>query len=326
MHNRRSILKFAAAGIAGLALPARAFAAQSFPTKPIRIIIGLAPGGSTDTNTRLLAQSLSESIGQAVIVENRPGGGSTIGAAAVAASPADGYTLFMATGSYSTSVVLNKALSFKPETAFRAVTQFCRFPQAIAVSVQSGIQSLEQLIAKAKAAPGTIPFASTGYGGQTHFSGALFQIITGAALIHVPYKGGGPAVVDLVGGRVPVTFLDLPSLLPHVKTGGVRVLAVLGSRRSAIAPEIPTTLELGIKGLEIEGWYGLFAPAATPANVVRVINQQVAAICQRPEFVKRIAENGAEVVASSSDQFAEFYRRDVALYTSVAAKANIRLD
>jgi len=325
MHTRRSFIKLAAAGgvMSILAVP---IWAQNFPAKPVKIILGLAPGASTDVGTRMLAQGLSEVTGQVFVVENRPGAGSTLAAATVAGAPADGYTLFMGTGSYATSAVLYQSLRFDPEKSFRPVTQLNRFPSAIAVDAKSDIRSLQHLIELAKAAPGSIPYASTGYGGQTHFAGELFQMLTGTKLLHVPYKGGGPALQDVIAGRVPVIFVDLFTLMPHVKTGALRVLAVTGANRAAIAPTIPTAIEQGVKGLEITAWLGLFAPAGTPDNIIESLHHSVVAVGRREDFIKRMADSGAEVIASSPAQFAEFFRRELALYKRVAAAANIHLE
>lgn len=325
MHNRRDVLKLAAAnGILSL-LPVPAWA-QAYPSKSVKIILGLAPGASTDVGTRMLAQGLTEVIGQPFIVENRLGAGSTLAAAAVASAPADGYTLFMGTGSYATSAVLYQSLRFDPVKSFKPVTQLNRFPSAVAVDAKSDIRSLRHLIELAKAAPGAIPYASTGYGGQTHFAGELFQMLTGTKLLHVPYKGGGPALQDVMAGRVPVIFVDLFTLMPHVKTGSLRVLAVTGANRAAIAPTIPTAIELGIKGFEVTAWLGLFAPAGTPDSVVEALHRSIVTVGRRENFIKRMADSGAEVVTTSPTRFAEFFQSEVALYKRVAEASNIRLE
>jgi tripartite-type tricarboxylate transporter receptor subunit TctC len=323
MFTRRDFVKLAGAGALSMALPARA---QAYPAKPVKIVLGLAPGASTDVGTRLLAQHLTEVAGQPFIVENKTGAGSTLAAAAVASAPPDGYTLFMGTGSYATSAALYKTLPFDPEKSFKPITQLNRFPSAIAVHAKSEIKSLQDLIARAKAKPGTIPYASTGHGGQTHFAGELFQIITGTKLVHVPYKGGGPAMQDVLAGQVELIFVDLFSLTPHARAGKVRVLAVTGTERAQIAPDIPTAMEQGVKDFEVVAWLGLFAPAGTPDDIVSAVQRHVAAVGKRPEFIKRMADSGAEVVASTPAQFAEFFRKEVALYKRVAAQANIKLE
>jgi tripartite-type tricarboxylate transporter receptor subunit TctC len=325
MHDRRTFLKLAATSgiMSALSVPAWA---QSFPSKPVKIILGLAPGASTDVGTRLLAQGLTEVTGQPFIVENRLGAGSTIAAAAVAGSPADGYTLFMGTGSYATSAVLYQSLRFDPVKSFQPITQLNQFPSAIAVAAKSDIRTLQNLIDMAKASPGSIAYASTGYGGQTHFAGEYFQMLTGTKLLHVPYKGGGPALQDVMAGRVPVIFVDLFTLMPHVKTGSLRVLAVTGAKRAAIAPSVPTAIEQGVKGLEITAWLGLFAPAGTPNSIVESLHRGVVTVARRDDFIKRMADSGAEVVASSPTQFADFFQREIALYKRVAAASNIRLE
>jgi tripartite-type tricarboxylate transporter receptor subunit TctC len=324
VHKRRSLLKLAAAsGLLSLSLPSHA---QGFPGKPVRIVVGLAPGASTDTGTRLLAQGLTEVTGQTFIVENRPGAGSTLGAAAVAAAPADGYTLFMGTGSYATSAALYGNLPFDPVKSFKPVTQLNRFPSAIGVDARSEIRSLQQLIELAKARPGTISYASTGHGGQTHFAGELFQQITGTKLNHVPYKGGGPALQDVLGGRVPLIFVDVFTLLPYARQGTIRILAVTGNKRALVAPEVPTALEQGVRGFEVVAWLGLFAPAGTPDAVVEYLHNAVATVGRREAFIKRMAESGAEVVASSPAEFARFFQAEVDLYRRVAQSAPIKLE
>lgn len=322
--QRRTLLTAAACAAAGaVAMPARA---QTYPNRPVKIIVGLAPGASTDIGTRLLAQHLSEVTGQSFVVENRPGAGSTIGAAAVASAPADGYTLFMGTGSYATSAALYPNLSFDPVRSFKPITQLNRFPSAIGVNARSDIKSLQQLIEMAKARPGSITFASTGHGGQTHFAGELFQQITGTQLVHVPYKGGGPAMQDVLAGQVPLIFVDVFTLLPHWRQGTIRILTVTGTKRAEAAPDIPTAQELGVRGFEVVAWLGLFAPAGTPDAVVDYLQKAVATVGRREEFIKRMADSGAEVVASTPAEFSQFFQREVELYRRVAQEAKIKLE
>jgi len=269
---------------------------------------------------------LTEITGQTFIVENRPGAGSTIGAAAVASAPPDGYTLFMGTGSYATSAALYNGLPFDPVKAFKPITQLNRFPSGIGVNAKSEIRSIQQLIELAKAKPGEIAFASTGHGGQTHFAGELFQDITGTKLIHIPYKGGGPAMQDVLAGRVQLIFVDVFSLIPQAKQGTVRILAVTGNKRAQVAPDVPTALEQGVRGFEIMAWLGLFAPAGTPDAVIDYLQKAVAAVGKREAFVQRMAESGAEVVVSSAGEFTQFFQSEVDLYRKLAQKAQIRLD
>lgn len=323
MQTRRSVLAYAAAsGLLSLSIPAHA---QAFPSKPVRIILGLAPGASTDVGTRLLAQGLTEVTGQSFIVENRAGAGSTIGAAAVASAPPDGYTLFMGTGSYATSAALYTNLPFDPVKSFKPITQLNRFPSAIGVDARSEIRSVRQLIQLAKANPGSISYASTGHGGQTHFAGELFQQITGTKLNHIPYKGGGPALQDVLGGRVPLIFVDMFTLLPHARQGTIRILAVTGNKRAEAAPDVPTAQEQGVPGFEVVAWLGLFAPAGTPDSTVDYLQKAIATAARRETFVKRMAESGAEVVASTPGEFSDFFQREVELYRGVARAANIKL-
>jgi tripartite-type tricarboxylate transporter receptor subunit TctC len=291
----------------------------------VKIVVGLAPGASTDVGTRLLAQHLTEVTGQSFIVENRPGAGSTMGAGTVASAPADGYTLFMGTGSYATSAALYNNLPFDPVRSFKPITQLNRFPSAIGVNAKSEIRSLQQLIELAKAKPGELSYASTGHGGQTHFAGELFQQITGTKLNHIPYKGGGPAMQDVLANRVPLIFVDLFTLLPYARQGSIRILAVTGNQRAEAAPDVPTAQEQGVRDFEVVAWLGLFAPAGTPDSVVDYLHKAVATVGRREAFVKRMADSGAEVVASTPAEFSRFFQREVALYRKVAQAAQIQI-
>jgi len=299
---------------------------ESFPGKPIRIIVGLAPGASTDTGARLLAQSLSERTGKSFIVENKVGAGSTIAASFVANSAPDGYTLFLGTGSYATGAVLYKNLNFDPKSAFVPITQINRFPQAIGVGAASDIKDLKDLIKRAKSEPGTIMYGSTGHGGQTHLTGELFQQLTGAQMTHVAYRGAGPAILELISGRIPVVFADLFSLMPHVKQGKVRVLAITQEQRAQVAPGIPTAKEQGIQGLDVSAWLGLFAPRGTPQANIDWIQKQVADALADPELAQKMAQSGAEIVASTPEQFADFFQRELSVYRDVATRANISME
>lgn len=327
MITRRTVLGSALAVtlslVAGLS---QAQQVSEFPKGPIRIILGLAPGASTDTGTRMLAHALSEASSKNFIVENRVGAGSTIAAAAVAQATPDGHTLFMGTGSYATSAVLHKSLTFDPVEAFVPVTQINRFPQAIGVPASSDIHTLQDLIKKAKEDPGAVMYGSTGHGGQTHLTGELFQMLTGAEMTHVPYKGANPAILELLGGRIPVVFVDLFSLLPHARKGDIRVIAVTSPERAQIAPEIPTAAEQGVEGLNVNAWLGLFAPAGTPPEAVAWVQQQVAMVAAQPEFRENMAQSGAELVVSTPEEFNSFFREEVDMYRDVAKKANIQMD
>ena len=325
MINRRQFLATSAAlGLSSIAGRSLAQDAGTYPNKPVRIVVGLAPGASTDTGTRLLAHALADT-GGSYIVENRAGAGSTIGAGMVAQSAPDGYTLFMGTGSYATSAVLYKSLSFDPVGAFAPITQVNRFPQAIAVRADSDIGSLKDLIAKAKAAPGSVMYGSTGHGGQTHLTGELFKMLAGVDMTHVPYRGAGPAIIELISGRIPVVFVDLFSLLPHVAKGDLRVLAVTSQKRADLAPDVPTAKEQGID-IDITAWLGLFAPAKTPASVIDTMQAKVAVAARQPALIEKMRQSGAELVASTPAQFNAFFKREVELYTKIAERAKITLE
>lgn len=327
MLTRRTILTTAVALTLSMAAGlSHAQQGDNFPERPIRIILGLAPGASTDTGTRMLAHALSEASSKSFIVENRVGAGSTIAASAVAQSAPDGYTLFMGTGSYATSAVLHKSLNFDPVNAFVPVTQINRFPQAIGVPASSDIHSLQDLIKQAKAAPGAIMYGSTGHGGQTHLTGELFKMLADVDMTHVPYKGANPAILELLGGRLPVVFVDLFSLLPHARKGDVRIIAVTSPQRAQIAPDIPTAAEQGVDGLNVNAWLGLFAPAGTPPEAIAWVQKQVASVAAQPEFKEKMAQSGAELVASTPEEFNAFFRKEVDMYREVSQKAKIQMD
>lgn len=320
--KRRSFLHLASA--AAFLLAAGPSWAETYPSKPVKIVVGLAAGGATDIAARLLAQGLTERFKQQFIVENRPGAGSMIAAELVSRAPADGYTFFMATGSYATAAALEKAPRFDPVQSFTPVLQLTAVPFCIAVNPSLGVSSLKDLTALAKQSPGKLKYASTGTAGQAHFSGELFKSLTGTDLVHVPYKGAAPAITDVINGQVPVIFTDLFSVLSRVRSGELKVISVLGSKRAQAAPDIPTTEEQGVAGFKIIGWSGLFAPAGTSGEIVDVIQRAVAEIAAGEAFKKQMADHGAELVVSKPGEFAGFFKSEVDTYRKIADTAGIK--
>ena len=300
--------------------------AQSFPTKPIRLVVSYPPGGGADLMARLIAPRMSESLGQPVVVENKPGASGQIAAGEVARSPADGHTLLFDASSYAVNPSLYARLPYDPARAFTPIAVLALFPNVLVVTPSFDAKDVRQLIAMAKARPGAIAFASSGNGSAQHLSGELFRQKAGVELTHVPYKGGGPALNDVIGGQVPVFFANMASGLPHVKAGKLRALAITGSHRSAALPEAPTIAEAGVPGYEVYEWNAIFAPAGTPAPVVAKIADAVAKAMQAAEFRERVAALGGEIAAYGPADADRFVREQTELWGRVVRAANIRVD
>jgi tripartite-type tricarboxylate transporter receptor subunit TctC len=314
--TRRLALQSAAAGL--VLGPARAQ-----DTRVTRFVVGLAAGGATDIAGRLIANALMERYGQRVIVDNRPGAGSLIAAEVVARSPADGLTYFMPTGSFATSAAITPTLTFDP-FGFMPVLQLTRVPFCIAVNSSVAATSIPELIALARRERGGLHYASTGVAGQAHFAGELFNALTGAGLIHVPYRGAAPALTDVIAGLVPIMFTDLFSVLPRARRGEVRILGVTTPERATAAPEIPTVREQGVAELTISGWSGFLAPAGTDAATVELLNRRVGEIASDAEFRRRMGADGAELIVSRPSEFGRFLREEIETYRRIAASAGIQ--
>jgi tripartite-type tricarboxylate transporter receptor subunit TctC len=301
--------------------------AQTYPSKPIRLVIGFAPGGAADTVARTLGESLGRVLGQPIVIENRAGAGSSIAAAHVAKSAPDGYTMLIASPA---SISVNPALN--PKLEYRAsdllpITKVSTSPLVIVVNPATGITSVKELIAAGKKAPGKLNYATSGIGSAPHFGAALFNQITGIDIVHVPYKGGGPAVMSVVAGDTQLTFGTPPSVLPMVKAGRLRALAVTSLDRSTLMPEIPGMAEAGLPGYAIAFWYGLFVPAATPPEIVKKLFEATTIAAQRPEFKAALAREGTEVVLSRSpDDFAAFLAEDAKFWIRLAKESGATAD
>jgi tripartite-type tricarboxylate transporter receptor subunit TctC len=304
---------------------AGAASAQEFPTKPIRLIDGFAPGGGTDVIARLMSPRLGELLGQPVVVENRPGATGTIGAATVVRAPPDGYTLLV--GLSSTIAVSPSLLAKLPYDTLRdlvAVAQIVTFPNVLVVHPSVPTRSVKDLLALARARPDTLNFASGGLGTSNHLAGELLKSMAKVRIAHVPYKGGGPAVIAILGGEVDLLFATMPSATGFVRSGRLRPLAVTGPKRSAALPEVPTMIESGLPGFEVVSWMGMLAPAATPPDVIVKLNTAVNAVMGHADVRARIAEQASDVATGTPEQFAAIIRRDTDRWAKVVREAGIK--
>jgi tripartite-type tricarboxylate transporter receptor subunit TctC len=299
--------------------------AQSYPARPVRLLVPSTPGGSVDTLARTIATRLTERWGQQVVVDNRAGAGGVIAAETTAKAPADGYTLLMCTiASCATNVSLHRNLSYNPVRDFAPVTLVATQNLMLLVHPSIPAQSVKELTALAKASPGKYSFASAGTGTGGHLSGELYKLLAGIDLLHVPYKGVAPALLDVVSGQVSMTFASILSSLPQVRPGKVRALAVTGAKRSPAAPELPTMMEAGVKGYESATWYGVLAPANTPRVVIDKLNRDIVAIVHQPEVRERLSREGADPVGDSPQEFGAYIRSEIAKWSKVVKAAKIQ--
>jgi tripartite-type tricarboxylate transporter receptor subunit TctC len=302
-------------------------AALAFPTKPVKIIVAFPPGGGTDIVARLLAQRLGEAWGQAVIVENRAGASGTVGTEAAARADADGHTLFMATmGNMTANQHLYPKMTIDPLRAFAPITKVVDVHFVFLANPALPAKGVQELIELAKQRPGEIAYSSSGPGGAPHLAMELFKRRAGIDLQHVPYKGSGPSMNDLIGGRVMLTMDSLVQTLPHIKAGRLKALAVLGPRRTALLPEVPTIAESGLPGYALTNWFGLLAPAATPKQVLVQLNGDVLRILKQEDLQKKIADLGADVVGNSAEEFGAAMRAESAQWAEVIKAAGIRVE
>ena len=287
-------------------------AAQSYPTKPVRLVVGLAPGGATDIMARTLAPAFGEELGQPVVVENRPGAAGSIGAALVAKSPPDGYTLFLASSSFTSNAVLEqKNGSYDPIRDFEPITNIASGPFLLVVRNSLPVSSVQELIAYAKANPGKLNYASSGIGSTAHLSGELLKRSAGIEMTHIVYRGAGPALADVLAGQVDLMFASIVSSLHHAKSGKLKALAVTSSKRSAAVPEFPTVAEAGVPEFEMLGYFGLLAPAKTPPAIVGTLHAAVLRAIKRPDFVERVSTDGAEPDGCSPAELRALLERDM---------------
>jgi len=317
----------AACSLLALATPAAAQSAASFPSKPVRIIVPFAPGGTSDVLARAIGQKLSDTWKQPVVVDNKPGAGGNIGAEMVAKAEPDGHTLLLLdVGTLTISPSIYPKLGYDPVKDLAPITMVAVSPHALVIHPSIPANSVKELIAWAKANPGKINFASAGNGTAVHLAGEQFKLMTGIEMVHVPYKGGAQALTAMVGGEVNMTLNGLLATLPHIKSGKLKALAIAGKTRSPALPDLPTVAEAGVPGFQSGSWQGLLASGGTPKEVVTKINAAVVQVLQTPEIKERMAAQGADVVGDSPEQFGAFIRDEKVRWAKIVKDANIKVE
>ena len=323
-HRRRILLTGIAALAASSALSA---AADTWPDRPIKLVVPFPPGGPTDMVGRLLAQRLSESLGQPVVVENRAGAGGTIGAEFVAKSPADGYTLlYGSTSTLAISPSVYKSLNYDPATAFAPIALVSRGSQVLVVNSQLPVRTLEQLVDYAKQHPDSMSYSSAGNGTPGHLAAELLMQRTGMRAVHVPYKGGAPALNAVLAGEVRFTVDVVPTSLQFIKVGRLRALALLSDQRSPLLPDVPTVKEAGFDQINADFWSGLVAPAGTPAPVIDRLNTEIRKITGSADFAQRLLTTGAAPQSTTPEEFANFAQSEMRKWQAMANAADVKLD
>ncbi|MGZ5641470.1 MAG: tripartite tricarboxylate transporter substrate binding protein [Usitatibacter sp.] len=303
---------------------ATAAAAEEWPTRAVRFIVPYPPGGGTDIIARIVQDRLSKGLGQPIIIENRGGAGGVLGTEVVAKAAPDGYTFLFTLSSHTINPLLQK-LSYDVERDFVPVSLVASLPQILAVNPSLPIHSVAELIAAAKASPGTLAFASVGNGTPSHIAGELLKMRVGIDMIHVPYRGGGPAVTDTIAGQVPLIFVSIPVAMPYVKSGRLRPLAVTTLKRSPAAPDVPTMAEAaGLPDYEVDSWYGVFAPAKTPTAIVARMREELAKTVNLPEIREMLLQQGADAVGSTSEELGRVVTAELAKWAPIIREAKIR--
>jgi tripartite-type tricarboxylate transporter receptor subunit TctC len=312
-------------GIAALAVASATPAqAQSYPEKSIRIVVPFAVGGIADTFARVIGHKLSDSWGQPVVVENKGGAGGNIGADFVAKSPADGYTIVMGNiGTHAVNPYLIKNMPFDPFKDFVPIAHVLDAEGLLVVHPSVNAKTVPEIVALAKSKPGALTYASGGMGTTSHLAGELFKSMAKVDIVHVPYKGNAPAIADLVGGQTQMAFATMPTVLPQVKAGRLRAIAVIGPTRAPALPDVPTIAE-SLPGFEVSNWIGFFAPAGTPSPIVAKINAEVQKIMQQPDVQQRLAAEGAKFVPTTPESFAAFQKNEAAKWSKAIAEAGIK--
>jgi len=320
-----AMLSFRSLSVCALALWASTVFAQAWPSKPIRWIVPFAPAGANDITARLAAERLTRALGQPVVVENRAGAAGTIGIELVAKAPPDGYTIVSSSDTIASAPHLYSKIGFQPLKDFIPVTQLARQPVVLAAHPSLGVNSVAELVALAKTKPG-LGYATSGAGTQQHIAAEWFANLAGIELTHVPYKGGGQAITDFIGGQVPLASLGAAPLVPHYRSGKVKLLAQTTHTRSPNLPDVPTLEEAGFKGLVIEQWQGVFVPAKTPKEIVMRLNAEIVKTLADPKVRELYAQNGLEPVGNTPEQFAAIVRGDYEKYGRLVRELKIRID
>ncbi|CAN5474094.1 tripartite tricarboxylate transporter substrate binding protein [soil metagenome] len=326
IHSRRRRLLHAGAATAAVAAMPRLASAAAWPTQPIRMIITYPPGGGADLTGRLIANKLSEILGQTVIVDNRPGGGGQIGAGVVSHAPADGYTLLFDASAYATNPSLYASLPYDPNKAFMPLGVVALFPNVLVVNADFPARSVQDLVVTARAKPNSLSYASSGNGASQHLSGVLFAQKLNLQMTHVPYRGGGPAMVDVIGGQVPMIFANIASSLGFIRSGKLRPLAITGSQRSAQLPDIPTVAETVIPGYEVYEWTALFAPNGTPPAVVETLSSALTKAMAADDVRNTVTAQGGIMGPDTPPAAQKFVQAQMSLWSKVIRDNGIRLE
>jgi len=321
--NRRRVIQ--AIGLA-VAMSGGAAMAQAWPAKPISLIVPFPPGGTTDVLARALADKLTLSLGQTVIVESKPGAGATIGADYVAKAKPDGYTLLVGAVHHTIASSVYKKLPYDFQKDLAPITTIALVPNVLVVNANTPAKNVAELVALAKAKPGQYNYGSNGNGTAQHLIGTQFQNLTGTDLVHVPYKGSGPLATDLLGGQINMSFDTVTPVLQHIKSGKLRALAVTTAKRSSALPDVPTLEEAGLKGFDIGTWFGVLAPVATPKDVLARLSAEMVKVIQSPDFRKRMEEIGAEPIGNSAEQMAQQIRGETEKFAKLVKEAKVTID
>jgi len=300
---------------------------SAYPAKPIHLIVPFPPGGGNDTVARAIAQQISPELGQAVVIDNRPGAGGSVGAELAAKAPPDGYTLFLAgVGSHVVNPNLHKKLGYDPLKDFAPITLIASAPSVLVVNPKVPAQNIAEFTAYARAHPGVLNYASNGNGSAAQLAAAMYESMAGVKMVHVPYKGIAPAMTDLMGGEVQLMFGTVVALVPHIQSGKLRALAVTGKKRSALLPEIPTLRESGLPEYEAGSWYGIEAPAGTPRAIIDQLNAVMVKALKQPEVARRLALDGAEVIGSTPEEFGAHIKSELERVAKVVRAAGIQIE
>lgn len=306
-------------------LGAATASAQSYPSKPVRLVVGFTPGGGVDINARLLAPKLSEYLGQNMVVDNRPGAGTNIANEHVARAAPDGYTVLVNTAAIVINLSLYKKVPYEIKD-FAPVSVFSQSPNILTVHPSLPVKNVKDLIALARAKPGAMNFSSAGSGTTQHLTGELFKLRTGTNVVHIPYKGSAPSLTALLSGEVEMTFANIPAISAHVKSKRLRALANAGPQRSSQMPDVPTLKESGVNGVEVVVWYGLFVPAATPREIIGTLASATAKAARAPDIRQRLIDQGAEPVGNTPEQFAKLLREEQARWAEVVRVSGAKAD
>jgi len=302
-------------------------AAQDYPSRPIRLIVPFAPGGGNDTVARTVGQRLSLALHQPVVVENRAGAGGVLGAEVAARSPPDGYTLFLGgVGSQVINPSLHAHLSYDAEKDFTPVTLLASAPLVLVAHPSVPVESVQQLVALARAKPGQLNYASNGNGSSSHLAALMFDSMTRVEMVHVPYKGLAPALTDLLGGQVQIMFSSVVAILPHIKAGKLKAIGVSGAKRLSLLPDLPTIAEQGVPGYETSSWYGILVPAGTPKDIVARLSAELNNVLKEPEVRRVLANDGADPVGGTPDDFAAYIKSESGRLGKLVRDAHIRID